>query len=509
MDKEILVSGSPVEIAEHGDYKLATFMISVLDEFDRNGRMIPKESGELYHATMIGFPILAKMVCDEDGEPVDFAGHEMYVTYDEAGNASVRFNTHPIGSVVESWIEDRQVAGYAMPKSCIMIKAKLWSSRYPEYFTVLDKLWASNNVKSSWELTVQDVVQTAKGRILKAFSFIGNTLLGSNILGAVPGAGVYEYAELDPEIQLATALSKDICRAEGAQRKEDEMLENEMRDDQIVAETTEPVVDAPAVAEVDGAEMAEEISDVAEAEVVDTTNEEIAETEVADPAEGVVVEEAMLTERDLRYRINEAYRTQYDKWGWVAFWFPAANEAWVEEEGRSTELDFVRVTYSVENDEIKIVDAAPVKLSVSVSELNDALNMRDEAIEKANARINELSAQVAGLQPYKDAADEAERVRVEAEIAEKRKAFREKMLASKLFAEDEIEASEALKEMIDTLNENAFKNEIAERFMKKLENDPVEAKPEVASVEDQTRVVVGDSEKINNNEFMRALLYRK
>ena len=316
--EKIVLSGSPIEIAEYEDYKMATFLISVLDEYDLNGRMIPKESGELYHSSIVGFPILAKMVCNEAGDPVDFAGHEMYVVMDDDGNTQVRFNTHPIGSVVESWIEERDVAGYVGKKSCIMIKAKLWSTRYPEYFAVLDKLWAAHNVKSSWELTVQEAVQTAKGRILKAFSFIGNTLLGSNVIGAVPGAGVYEYAQADSELELATALSRDVFTAKEAQRKEDEILEDEnMNQEQVVSEVVESEIDATDASAQEAAEPEVEGAESADENGAEGTPEE----------SGAGVEGAMLTAYDLRRRIEEAYRTQYDKWGWVSFWFPANNEA--------------------------------------------------------------------------------------------------------------------------------------------------------------------------------------
>lgn len=500
--EKIVLSGSPIEIAEYEDHKMATFLISVLDEYDRNGRMIPKESGELYHSSIIGFPILAKMVCNEAGDPVDFAGHEMYIVVDENGNSQVRFNTHPIGSVVESWIEERSVAGYVGKKSCIMIKAKLWSTRYPEYFAVLDKLWAANNVKSSWELTVQEAVQTAKGRILKTFSFIGNTLLGSKVIGAVPGAGVYEYAEADYELELAAALSKDVC-VEEAQRKEDGVLENEnMTVEQEVSEVVETEVTEPAGEE------------TAEADVVEEA--EVVEVEVeAEVAEGVAVETvdeaevAMLTEYDLRRRVAEAYRTQHDKWGWVAFWFPADNEAWIEYEGRPTEMDFMRVTYSVENDEVTITSAEAVKLTVSVAEVNSALEARDNAIAQANDRINDLTAQIASLQPYKDAADKAEQERIEAETAEKRVAFKGKMLASKLFSEDELETSEALKAMIESLDESALKAEIAERFMANLAAEPAPVVDVAQAAEpekkDETRVQVAESEP-DSRAFMRIFL---
>lgn len=469
MDQErIIISGSPIEIAEYEDYKLATFLISVLDEYDLNGRMIPKDAGEAYHSTIVGFPILAKMVCNEAGDPVDFAGHEMYIVRDEEGNEQVRFNTHPIGSVIESWIEEREVAGYSGKKNCIMIKAKLWSTRYPEYFAVLDKLWAAHNVKSSWELTVQEAVQTVKGRILKAFSFIGNTLLGSNVLGAVPGAGVYEYAQADQckdaELELAVALSKDV-----AQRKEDDGLKenaNTNPEEQVENSTvdTEP----------------EQVSE-------NTETTPVAETQ--SDTDNDTQEVAMLTEWDLRRKVNEAYRTQYDKWGWVSFWFPANGEAWLDYEGRESELDYMRITYTVENDVVTITEATPVKLTVSVAEVNQALESRDSAILRANERINDLTAQVAALQPYKDAADKAEQERIEAETAQKKSDFKAKLLKSKLFTEKEIAESAEIKAMIDSLDEKAMKTAIAERVIANLEKDsPDTVKPETASAENTSRV---------------------
>lgn len=213
----------------------------------------------------------------------------------------------------------------------------------------------------------------------------------------------------------------------------------------------------------------------------------------------------MLTVRDLRIKIQDVYRAHQNKWGWIAFWFPANNEAWIEDEDRDSELEYVRVTYSVTEDEVAIVNVQPVTLSVSVSELNDAMGARDESIMRANEKINELSAQIASLRPYKDAADKAEQERVEAETAEKRKQFKEKMLASKLFTEKEIEASEALKAMIEQLDELSLKSEIAERFMAKLDSEPVATEVAEASEAPQARVQVGEGD-VDNKTFMRIFL---
>lgn len=497
MDTEkIVLSGSPIEIAEFEDHKMATFLISVLDEYDLNGRMIPKESGELYHSSIVGFPILAKMVCDENGQPTDFAGHEMYIKTDKDGNSQVRFDTHPIGSVVESWIEERPVAGYTGNKSCIMIKAKLWSTRYPEYFAVLDKLWAANNVKSSWELTVQEVVQTTKGRILKAFSFIGNTLLGSKVVGAVPGAGVYEYAQADPELELAAALSKDVCIE--AQRKEDEPLDENMMMENQPAESAsvDPVIEET---------VTDPATEAASATENTPDNATIEMTENVTIGNGV--ESAALTVNDLRRRIADAYINKVNKWAWMAFWFPENHEAWLEAEGRESELDFVKIAYEVNDDAVTITGEEFVKLTVSVAEINNVLEARDNVIEKANAKINELSTKIAELQPYKDAADQAERERMEAEIAEKREKFREKMVSSKLFSEDELETSEVLKSMIERMDEVSLKNEIAERFMAKLDAAPAvetaQAAEKQAKDEHRTQVDANDND---SKAFMRIFL---
>lgn len=78
---------------------------------------------------------------------------------------SYKFNTVPIGSIIDSNIEN--VNG----KRCITISTKLWSDRFPEYFEVLDKLWNEGRVASSWELAINDCEMTDEGKILKDVEF--------------------------------------------------------------------------------------------------------------------------------------------------------------------------------------------------------------------------------------------------------------------------------------------------------------------------------------------------
>lgn len=506
-NEKILLSGSPIEIADFKEYKLATFMICVCDELDLNGRIIPKESAEMYHSTIVGFPIVAKLICDTSGDPVDFAGHEMYIVTDEDGNETVRFGTLAIGSVVESWIEDREVEGYNGEKSCIMIKAKLWSSRYPEYFKVLDKLWAANNVKSSWEIAVSEAIQTTRGKILKAFSFIGNALLGSSVIGAVPGAGVYEYAQLheadnDPEFELASALSKDVAISNNSERKEGDIaMENERtpientQENQTVIENVE---EAEAV-----------VNEISEADVVETTADEVAEPAGNGDEEHIELEQAALTDWDIREKIEKAHRAQTNLWGWVNWLFPAESEAWIQDDSCNDDTEIIVVKYIVNGDDLTIESETRSKLAAAPKSINEAVATRDDAIVKATEKINQLSAEIAELTPYKKAAAKAEQERIEAEIAAKRENFKARMLKTKLFDADEIESSEVLQSYIRDLDEAGMKAEIAERFMKSLDSEEVVSqKTETAEVhpENVRRIVADNDSEVDNDTFMRHLL---
>lgn len=218
-------------------------------------------------------------------------------------------------------------------------------------------------------------------------------------------------------------------------------------------------------------------------------------------------ETASLTDYDIRKKIRKAYQEQMHCYGYVSFFFPAENKVWMEKDCRDSELDYDVVEYTVENDEVTITSITPCKLTVSVAEFNDTLAARDDAIAKANAKINDLTAEVAELKPYKEAADKAEQERIEQETAEKRTAFKSEMLKTKLFTEDEIETSEELKAMVNNMDEAAFKAEVAERFIKNMQND---IETETAEVKTETATVrhdlSGNDDKVDNETFMRHLL---
>ena len=110
MDNErIILESRPISISSFTNYKEAIFLISVLDEPDLANRIIPEDAGEEYHQTIIGYPIVAKLKKNILGQPIDFGGHELVIEKTSDGRKKSHFNTVPIGSVTDSWIEEREV----------------------------------------------------------------------------------------------------------------------------------------------------------------------------------------------------------------------------------------------------------------------------------------------------------------------------------------------------------------------------------------------------------------
>ena len=527
----------PISIASYSNYKEAVFLISVLDEPDGYGRIIPEDAGKKYHKTIIGFPIVAKLVKNVFGKPVDFGGHELVITKDKNGKKQSKFLTTAIGSVTDAWIEEREVEGYDEEKKCILIKCKLWVTRFPEYFKVFDKLWEDGKIQCSWELTATKVEKKDGFSIYKVFEFIGNAILGSQKTPAVQGAGVVEYAELDDDYdtKLAEALGKDIANLDidyeemevtdlaSKEKIETSVVDTEVNKNDVntyVAETEENNITSET-------EVVKSIAETTEENIEEQPEQaEVAKpTEVSEESENTEI--ASLTNNDLYRRISDACRKKANAdWGWISYWFPEEKTVWYKCGGdnKKTELDFKLFTYEVdENDEVTVSEPQDVKLTVSVAEINTVLaeknkevetlkaelELKDSSIIKAGQTIAELKVEVSELKPYKEAAEKAEQERIEAEIAEVKDSLRKTLLKNNLFSEEEI-ASPEISELIETRNESAIKTLIADKYIASFDK---EENVEMTSVADVTSTSVASLEVDDIDEspstFMKNMLRRK
>lgn len=479
MFKESLVFASkPIEVSEYDNYKIATFLISVLDEYNANGVLIEKAEGEKYHKTIIGYPILAYLEYDEDGVPSDFGGHELRAKIDDDGNIEFYFATNGIGSVIDSWIETREVEGYEGKKDVILIKAKLWTSRYPEYFKVLDELWEENNVATSWEISVEESEKTSKGKKLKVFEFIGNTILGRNVQGAVKSAGMLEIAEndIDANSMLATAFAKDVKY--NSKKEESNMPKKK--------------------------------------------------------------ESAALTIYDLWAKIERAVEKKMDRWMVIPYIFTEERKIWAYDWSRESELDYYEFTYTVEDDEVSVSEPKEVKLTVeAVSEKNNIivkldetakllsqkegaitrltdekesleteLSTKTETLVKANEKIKKLEEKVAELEPFKEKVEEAEKVEKEKELAQKREELKQYALKSKRITKEELETSEEIQKMVEDVDKEGINNLIAERLMKELTNKEEDTETD-NDVEIASANISDNDEDVIDGNFMSKWLSKR
>ena len=300
-------------------------------------------------------------------------------------------------------------------------------------------------------------------------------------------------------MMIAEALAADLTN------KEENMKDKKTVAPEIAEGTENPAMGTEVNTAAEGVTEPVEPAQ-AEANQADPAAEQAEAAGNAEPEQ----HQAMLTDWDIRTKLEDAYEKQYDGYGWCSWLFPADGVAWMHTRDCKDETDILLVHFVVENDTVTITDATMTKLAVSIASVNDAISQRDEALAQANTKINALNEEIASLKPYKDAADQAEQARIEAETAEKRKEFKASMLSTKLFTEEEIETSEELKGMIESLNETAMKAEVAERFMRSIaeteKTAPAEHETASAAPVEKRNMGDEDTAQASSADYMRFLL---
>lgn len=439
MSKEsIILSSLPIEVGEFPNHKEVTFLISVLDEYNLNGVLIEKAEGEKYHNTIVGYPILAYLKYDKDGKPEDFGGHELRAKFNsETKEVEYYFATHPIGSVLESWIEKREVDGYEGEKDCILIKTKLWKSRLPEYFKVFDKLWDKGEISSSWEISVSKSEKTNKGKVLKEFEFIGNCILGTTVTGAVKGAGVLEVASADKlNFELSNALLSDILNSDS----DDIINNNYIGESHIESSNNEG------------------------------SNEELSKNKkVVEDTKDV----SALTENDLHRKVRKAINSlNEEKYFYLSIIYPYEFTAIAHTWDRESEEDFVKFKYTVNSDDtISITSQTNVKMKFvetetldnQLSELEEKIKTYESDIAEAGKSITtltkekeDLETQISELNKYKEQVEEMEKAENERILSEKKEELKSLALEDELIESSELEEDETLKQIFSELTLENF-----------------------------------------------------
>ena len=453
------------------DSYIAKFIICDFGR-NKNGVALDRNTIENWMSTLKNKPLVGKIKMRYDGE-YDFTGHNVREVekVDENGNKyrEVEFDTEAFGTFFDVAIETIN------DKEYIVASCEIWK-RFTKACEIIVNRIQEGSLSTSWEISVekstQGIIDGLMTKIIQAGRFIGHCLLGKNVSPAYDSSGLLEIASTNYDMEFAEALSQDIL-SQGLDIKNEAKEENNLQSNietQVAEENVEETVVETPVAE---------------------TTESSTETEVTENKDETEV--SQLTEYDLRKKICEACRAKLDKWCWISFHFPVEKEVWLEVDGRESELDFVRMTYTVENDTITVSDPEDVKLTVSIAEVNTKIaeleaevSTKDEAIIKSGEEIARLKTEISELSPFKEKFEKAEQERIENELKEKKDNLVSSITKSGLITKDEIEASEELKGYVDNLDEKSLKAILADRYIASLNDNTTEISETQNEVETET-----------------------
>ena len=453
------------------DSYIAKFIICDFGR-NKNGVALDRNTIENWMSTLKNKPLVGKIKMRYDGE-YDFTGHNVREVekVDENGNKyrEVEFDTEAFGTFFDVAIETIN------DKEYIVASCEIWK-RFTKACEIIVNRIQEGSLSTSWEISVekstQGIIDGLMTKIIQAGRFIGHCLLGKNVSPAYDSSGLLEIASTNYDMEFAEALSQDIL-SQGLDKENEAKEENNLQSNietQVAEENVEETV--------------------VETPVADTT-ESSTETEVIENKDETEV--SQLTEYDLRKKICEACRAKLDKWCWISFHFPVEKEVWLEVDGRESELDFVRMTYTVENDTITVSDPEDVKLTVSIAEVNTKIaeleaeiSTKDDGIIKSGEEIAKLKTEISELSPFKEKFEKAEQERIENELKEKKETIISSITKSGLITREEIEASEELKGYVENLDEKSLKAVLADRYIASLSENNTEVSETKTEVETET-----------------------
>lgn len=536
MDRITLYS-SQVYLAEDNsnpDSYIAKFIICDFGR-NKNGVSLNRDGIEDWLATLKNKPLVGKIKMKYDGT-YDFTGHNVKLVnkVDEDGNEyqEVEFDTDAFGTFFDVSIEtinDQEV---------IVASCEIWK-RFTKACEIIVSRIKDGTLHTSWEIAIekshQGIVDGLMTKIIDVGRFIGHCLLGKQVSPAYDSSGLLEIASTNYDVEFAEALSQDII-SQGLDKNNQEKEENILKKDENITLSSEENVEE--VTETEESTATETSGSTTETENSEDTSKEKDkddddnddkddDNEVEDNEDGECkkkkasastesTETSALTSYDLRRKLSEECRKKIDNWCYVTYLFPEEKEVWCEYDGDS-ELDYLKFTYTVENDEVFVSDPAKVTLTVSVKDINSTISEyektiaeKDELIVNASSEIAELKAQNTELSQYKEKFTQIEQEKAEAELAQKKEDLIASVVKSGQVTREEIEKSEELQGYVNTLDKKSLMALVGERLSAsisdKSENENIETSESKSDVHVASNLNNEDDEVVDKASIMRNFL---
>lgn len=517
----ICLSSKTIDIAENDLYLELTNRMCYYDDKNLNSVLLPykgvEEKALECAKSLINMPVQAKYkkIAGED----DLGSHEMHINPD----GEIVFDTESIGTHVDVWIEETEVttvSGEVKKLPCLYAKKRIWK-RNKNFINAIKRLYESESgLGSSWEIQTLEYTFKDGVKTLTDYVFLSDCLLGSTTTPAYNGTSkaISLSSLTEQELMVAEALSQDII-SQGLDKNNQEKEENILKKDENITLSSEENVeetntdevstnentDTENVEESNGTESSEETNkekDDEDKENIDNKEDIDDDSECKKKKSSASTETSSLTAFDLRMKINQACREKVRDWCWVSFMFPEEHVVWCEYDEAESELDYLKFTYSVENDDVTVSDPEKVKLSVIPSQINSTISEyektiaeKDDLIVKASSEITSLKSENTELSQYKEKFTKMEQEKVDAELAQKKKDLIASVIKSGQITREEIEASEEFSGYVDNLDKKSLMAIVGERL-----SASVDSKTENNVETSETKSDVHVASNLNNED---------
>lgn len=509
-NKVILYSNYKIEISESQDnsYLNVKFIICNFD-VNRNNVMINRDTISDWIDTLIMKPLVGLIKLNRDNE-LDFTSHEakkVTEIVDGKPQQVVKFGTEAFGVFDSVQIETIDGVEY------ITANCRVWK-RFTNCCNIIQNRFDKNEpLNTSWEIAILDSSQEMiDGKMIKVINdgvFIGHALLSKYTPPAYDCSGMLEVAEEqnDFDDELAQAFISDLTeinKIEIANNTSNQTDENSA-DNKLNNEN---------ITEIEGGlQMSEQ----------NKTNK---------------IDIASLTTRDISSRVRDAI-WESNEYGWaydVMVIYPLENRVLIYKYDTLDE-DFIEIIYSIDEEgnvslgegkDVKMTFApkttidtqiaqltiAKEKAETEVSTLKASIETKDTEIselkETITSKETELSSkissivdlgkditvketviaekeellqaketEIAELLPYKAQIEEINAEKNALEIAEKKEAFKNEYLSTKLISEKDLEIAE-VKEAIELMDNSKMEIFIAQKVIANARAGKPQAEIEVS-----------------------------
>ena len=437
------MSSNVIELSEHKTYIELTRRLCYYDYPNLNGVQLNSDTAEEKAQSLLMQPVVAKYKRIRNKD--DLGGHECSV--DNKGN--VTFGTVPIGVNVAVEIKNDTVNinNNTVETPCLFATSRIWT-RNKNVCSAIKRLFAEGKLHSSWEILTENAEYVNNVKILKDYVFEADALLGSTsnpAYGECATTLCVASAE-DPEILLSEAIANDF-NIDNSETKEDKTLKINENESVVTSEN--------------------ENADVVTDEVVETS-QETKNVETTETTKTVSETEEAKSEKNEDTTVDENTEKS--------------------EESNSDNTD-------TSNEEV-VSDTDTI-----IANLKQEIVEKNDAIIKANDEIANLKAVNESLMQYKEMYEKVEAEKAADELAKKKKCLSEYAVRSGYISSDEIESSEEIKKLIETVDENGIKAIIVDRLMAQKNDVVVETSEATTPVTTEVASLTCDEVSIETSDY--------